>query len=125
MQVGVQREHVSEQLPTGIEMRRSKRVLLQLPTQVRWTPPGESAISENTITTVVNAHGALLSLATKVKIGARVFVRNLALGEDRECRVVRDGEKPHGKNEVGLEFVRADAKFWGLEFPPDNWKEAV
>ena len=103
-------------------MRRSKRVLLQLPIQVRWTPHGESAICENTVTSVVNAHGALVSLAMKLKIGARVFVRNLALGEDRECRVVRVGEKPHGKNEVGLEFMRADGKFWGLEFPPEDWK---
>jgi hypothetical protein len=123
--LGARPKRLSEQLPKGIELRRSKRLLLQLPIQVRWTPPGESVISEHTITTVVNAHGALVLLAMKVKIGARVFVRNLALGEYKECRVVRVGEKPHGKNEVGLEFMRADAKFWGLEFPPDDWKEVV
>jgi len=44
---------------------------------------------------------------------------------DRECRVVRVQEKPQGKSEVGVEFLRADAKFWGLEFPPDDWKKTV
>jgi hypothetical protein len=51
-------------------MRRSQRVLLRLPIQVRWTPPGETAISEETTTLVVNAHGALIVLAMKVKAGS-------------------------------------------------------
>jgi hypothetical protein len=110
------------QLTNGIDMRRSKRVLLRLAIQVRWTPPGDSAISEETTTLVVNAHGALISLAMKVKPGARIFVRNRAVADDKECRVVRIQEKREGKSEVGVEFLRSDAKFWGLEFPPDDWK---
>jgi hypothetical protein len=106
----------------GIEMRRSRRVLLRLPVQVRWTPAGETAITEDTTTLVVNAHGALLALAMKVKPGVRIFVRNRAIVEDKECRVVRVEQKHDGKSEVGVEFLRPDAKFWGLEFPPDDWK---
>ena len=37
-------------------------------------------------------------------------------------RVVRVQEKHEGKSEVGVEFLRPDAKFWRLEFPPDDWK---
>ena len=103
-------------------MRRSQRVLLHVPIQVRWIPQGDTAISEATFTLVVNAHGALILLAMKVKAGARVFVRNSAHAEDKECRVVRVQEKPEGKSEVGLEFLWSDPKFWGLEFPPDDWK---
>jgi PilZ domain len=113
---------MDEQLADRIEMRRSRRVLLRLPVQVRWTPAGETAITEDTTTLVVNAHGALLALAMKVKPGARIFVRNRAIVEDKECRVVRVGQKHDGKSEVGVEFLRPDAKFWGLEFPPDDWK---
>jgi PilZ domain len=115
---------VSEQLPNAIEMRRSQRVVLRLPIQVRWTPPGDTAITEETVTLVVNAHGALILLAMKVKAGARVFVRNSAATQDKECRVVRVQRKLEGKGEVGLEFLRPDPKFWGLEFPPDDWKKA-
>jgi len=44
------------------------------------------------------------------------------VAEDKECRVVRVQEKHDGRNEAGLEFLRPDAKFWRLEFPPDDWK---
>jgi PilZ domain len=113
---------MNDQLSNGIEMRRSKRVALRLPIQVRWTPPGDFAITEETTTLVVNAHGALISLAMKVKPGMRIFVRNRVVADDKECRVVRIQEKHEGKGEVGVEFLRPDAKFWGLEFPPDDWK---
>ena len=113
---------VSGTLSSGNEMRRSQRVLLRLPIQVRWTPPGEPAISEETTTLVVNAHGALIALAMKVKAGARIFVRNTVQAEDKECRVVRVSGRVDNKHEVGVEFLRPDAKFWGLEFPPDDWK---
>jgi len=113
---------MNDQLSNGIEMRRSKRVALRLPIQVRWTPPGDFAITEETTTLVVNAHGALISLAMKVKPGTRIFVRNRTVADDKECRVVRVQEKHEGKSEVGVEFLRPDAKFWGLEFPPDDWK---
>jgi hypothetical protein len=113
---------MNDQLTNGIEMRRSKRVVLRLPIQVRWTPPGDLAITEETTTLVVNAHGALISLAMKVKPGTRIFVRNRAVADDKECRIVRIQEKHEGKSEVGVEFLRPDAKFWGLEFPPDDWK---
>jgi len=116
---------VNEQAPSGIEMRRSQRVALRLPIHVRWTPQGDLAITEETVTLVVNAHGALIALAMKVKAGSRIFVRNSAVAGNKECRVVRVQEKPQGKSEVGVEFLRADAKFWGLEFPPDDWKKTV
>jgi len=73
---------MNDQLADGIEMRRSKRVLLRVAIQVRWTPAGDSAITEDTTTLVVNAHGALISLAMKVKPGARIFVRNRAIVEE-------------------------------------------
>ena len=80
---------MSEHIPNAIDMRRSQRVLLRVATQVRWTPPGETAITEDTVTLVVNAHGALILLAMKVKAGSRIFVRNSAVTQDKECRVVR------------------------------------
>lgn len=94
-------------------MRRSQPVVLQLGIQVRWTPPGEPVISESATTIVVNAHGVLLLLAMKVKAGARIFIRNVVTAQDKECRVVRVGDNKHGKSEVAVEFLGADAKFWG------------
>jgi len=103
-------------------MRRNKRLLLRVVIQVRWTPAGDSAITEDTTTLVVNAHRALISLVMKVRPGARIFARKRSIVEDKQCRVVRIQEKHEGKSEVGVEFLRPDAKFWRLEFPPDDWK---
>src|ERR1043166_5102859 len=50
---------MSEQTASGLEMRRSQRVVLRVAIQVRWTPAGDSAITEDTTTQVVNAHGAI------------------------------------------------------------------
>jgi hypothetical protein len=75
--------------------------------------PGEAAITEKTTTLVVNAHGALISLAMKVKPGTRIFVRNRAVADDKECRVLRIQEQHQGQNEVTVEFLRPDAKFPG------------
>jgi len=111
------------QPPGGTEMRRSQRVMLRLRIHVRWTPMGEPAISEDATTLVVNAHSALIVLAMRVKAGSRVFIRNPSSGQDKECRVVRVSERPEVKREIAVEFLRADAKFWGLEFPPDDWKK--
>jgi hypothetical protein len=104
-----------------MEMRRSQRVSIRIPVVARWTPPGQQVIAEETVTLVVNAHGALILLAMRVKPGSRIFLKNPAKGLDRECRVVRVQEKLQGKHEVGVEFLRPDPKFWGLEFPPDDW----
>jgi hypothetical protein len=114
---------VSHTTTNWAEMRRSQRVALRVAIQVRWTPPGDLAISEDTATLVVNAHGGLILLAMKVKAGARIFVRNLSSGKDKECRVVRVQEKSGTKSEVGVEFLRVDPKFWGLELPPDDWNQ--
>ena len=61
-------------------------------------------------------------MAMKAKPGARIFVRNRALAKDKACRVVRVQEKHDARNEAGLEFLRPDAKFRRLEFPPDDGK---
>jgi hypothetical protein len=114
---------MTTQPPNGIEMRRSQRVPLRLPIQVRWTPPGEAPLTESSTTLVVNAHGALVVLAMRVKVGTRIFIRNTASAQDKECRVVRVGEGHEVKREVAVEFMRADAKFWGVEFPPEDWKK--
>src|SRR5947207_13005926 len=89
-----------------IEMRRSQRVLLRLRIHVRWTPHRETAIIEDTTTLVVNAHGALIALEMTVKAGMRSFIRNPALADDTECRVVRVQETLGGQDEVGVECLR-------------------
>ena len=73
-------------------------------------------------TRVLNAHGALITLAADVRVGQKLILTNIATREEQECRVVHLGEKYGHKTEVGIEFVRAAPKFWAITFPPNDWR---
>ena len=113
---------MKEETRNPVELRRSQRVLLQVSIQVTWQPQGEQPIKEDTHTLVVNAHGALILLAMKVKAGQKMTIRNWAMPKEKECRVVHVRESLQPKKEVGIAFLQADANFWGIEFPPEDWK---
>jgi hypothetical protein len=74
---------------------------------------------------VVNADGALISLAMKVRPGQRLVLRNWSTAKEQDRRVVHMREKAIGKNEVGIAFPIAMPKFWGLTFPPADWTPSL
>lgn len=83
---------------------------------------GEPPLTEETTTVVVNAHGALVVLAMKVHPGQKLVIRNWGAGEDAECTVIHVRESQEPKKEVGIAFPHARPQFWGIEFPPADWK---
>jgi hypothetical protein len=107
------------QLDTG--RRRSMRVLLSVPIDVTGKTKDNQRFEEETRTLVVNAHGALISLAAKVIAGQQVNVNNRATQKSMECRVVYVGNPVAGKMQMGLEFVEPCPLFWQIDFPPDDW----
>jgi hypothetical protein len=106
---------------TPADKRRTQRVLLHIPILVRAQFEGDTPLTEETNTLVVNADGALISLAMRVKPGQRLVLRNWTTAKEQDCRVVHVREKPIGKNEVGIAFPCPMPKFWGLTFPPPDW----
>ena len=68
-------------------------------------PNGED-FSEDARTLVVNAHGALISLAAPVAAGQQVTVANKATRQSLECRIVYLGNAQGGKTQMGIEFVK-------------------
>jgi len=105
-----------------MDARRSQRILIQIQLLARWTPEGEQPITEETATIAVNAHGALITLALRVKPGNKIVIRNWGTAKEREFRVVHIRQKPGTKSEVGIAMDAPNAAFWGVEFPPDDWK---
>jgi hypothetical protein len=77
--------------------------------------------SEDTRTLVVNAHGALIALATPVVAGQNILVANKATRNTMDCRIVYLGNSQDGKTQMGIEFTKAVATFWQIDFPPDDW----
>jgi c-di-GMP-binding flagellar brake protein YcgR len=101
--------------------RRSMRVLLSVPIRVQGKTTANEDFEEQTRTLVVNAHGALISMATAVAVSQIVTVSNKATNQSRECRVVHVGAPLAGKTQLGLEFIQPSPSFWQIDFPPDDW----
>jgi hypothetical protein len=101
--------------------RRSMRVLLSVPIHVRGKNAENKAFTEETRTLVVNAHGALISLAARVVADQSIIVENKATNQILECRVVYLGNSQAGKTQMGIEFSKPSTRFWQIDFPPDDW----
>jgi hypothetical protein len=80
------------------------RVLLSVPISVRGKTVQNRDFDEETRTLVVNAHGALISLAAPVVAKQRIFVSNNATQQTQECRIVY------------LETHRREKRRWVLSF---------
>ena len=110
---------------SSADNRRTQRILLRVPILVRAQFAGDQPITEETHTLVVNADGALIALAMKVRAGQRIVLRNWATAKEQECRVVHVREMPMGKNEVGISFPYPMPIFWNVDFPPPDWKPFI
>jgi hypothetical protein len=97
------------------------RVLLSVPILVSGKDSKQQDFHEETRTLVVNAHGALISLAAPVVAGQQITISNKATQEQRECRIVYLGTPNAGKVQMGIEFVKPSPSFWHIDFPPDDW----
>jgi len=106
-------------LDTG--RRRSMRVLLSVPIHASGKDRKGRQFDEETRTLVVNAHGALISLASAVIAGQQITVANHATEQTCDCRVVYLGSAASGKIQMGIEFLKPSPKFWQIDFPPDDW----
>jgi len=99
--------------------RRSRRVLLSVPVTVSCEdPPG--VFTEKTQTLVVNAHGALITLAAKVTQGQTLLISDSSAAS-RSCHVVYVGPTVDGRTQFGVEFNEPAPNFWHITFPPDDW----
>jgi hypothetical protein len=102
--------------------RRSMRVLLSVTVLVQGTSQEEQNFEEETNTLVVNAHGALISLAAPVAPGQLLMITNTTTQESLACTVVYVGNMEGGKAQIGVEFVIPSAEFWRISFPPEDWE---
>jgi hypothetical protein len=104
----------------GADQRRSRRIRTRIRVAVRFQD--KTSLPEQTHTITVNAHGALILLATPVSVDQFVVLENPKLGQEILCRITTLGPNFMGKAQVALEFIKPSPGFWGLEFPPDDWE---
>jgi hypothetical protein len=97
------------------------RVLLSVPILVTGKLPGGQEFHEDTLTLVVNAHGALIALNAGVITDQLITVANKSTQQSLDCRIVYLGRAQGGKTQMGIEFLRPSPSFWQIDFPPEDW----
>jgi len=102
--------------------RRSSRVFARMHVRAAGRDNRGHKFTKQGETIVINAHGALLYLDIEIDMGAPVTLRSPATEEDQESRVVYIGGASDRGLRLGLEFVSPAPHFWGIEFPPTDWK---
>jgi hypothetical protein len=100
------------------ERRRSQRVLQVVPLVIRGEHEGKKVFWEDTFTSDVSTHGALMILAAKVSIGQRLVLMNPQTWQEEDAKVARLGTSDGTRTQVGVEFVRTASDFWPVCAPP-------
>ncbi len=117
-------ENVQNQSKDPRKRRRSRRVRARIRVVVRMQARHRESVSEETDALVVNAHGGLVLLGAMVTKDQFVTIVNLKTREELLARVTNVGQRFMGKAQVGIEFIRPDADFWGISPQPTDWKAA-
>lgn len=98
--------------------RRSARILLRIPIEVKGTGTDGKPFQETTYTLAVNRHGARIALKNGVQPAAQVSVTNLQNRVTCPFRVVGRVTKSLGEGpEWGVECLEPERNFWGIFFP--------
>jgi hypothetical protein len=115
---------VAKEPPRSAANRRSSRVSIDMPVEILGQNADGRMFREETRTTVVNAHGALIVLPLAAEIKPSVLLINKKTNMEVQCRVVYRKEVEKGKAMVGIEFISPQPRFWGIAFPPEDWNNA-
>jgi hypothetical protein len=96
-------------------------MILDVPLLVRGENEDKQPFEENALALIVNAHGALVILESRVAIGQKVVLTNVKSGHEREGEVAFVGPAYAGLTRLGIQFNRPAPEFWSLNSPPADW----
>jgi hypothetical protein len=102
------------------ERRRAARIPLTVPVFVYGHGPRNEPFHEETTSLVVNSHGALLILSSKVKRGQQLWLTNPATRHEQACHVVHTAKKVRRRSEVAIAFTEPAPAFWIPAETPDS-----
>jgi hypothetical protein len=100
------------------DRRRSQRSLQFVPLVVRGESVGDRIFWEDTLTTNISAHGALVILAAKVGVGQKLVLMNPKSWQEQNVCVTRLGTFDGKRTQVAVEFAQAAPDFWPDGAPP-------
>lgn len=103
----------------GSDKRRSDRLMLTVPLQVRGADPKGAEFKENMRTITLNRHGARIMSPRLLASGQTIHITNLVSHREAKFRVVGP-LSPHSEKggEWGVECIDGQENIWGIKFPP-------
>ena len=104
---------------TGVGLRRTERIMLEIPIRVFSFGGVSGDFTEDTRTLMVNRDGALIILKHRVTPEETIRIINLENFREDDFRVVglsrQEGE---GNAEWGVESLDKNRSLWEIDFPP-------
>ncbi len=98
--------------------RRSPRMLWRAPVAAMWTNREGGNCQAVGESEVVNAHGALLRLPTRMVPQDNVEIMHMRTREIQPARIVWREPIPGGREvRVGVELAQPSENFWGVRVP--------
>lgn len=106
--------------------RRSTRIDFITPVILAGRDASGQTFHEETVTAVVNLHGARVRTAHQVMVGMIVTVQNPGTGQGGKAICVEVYEPPEGQtvHEIGIQLVQP-GNIWGVENPPPDWENVA
>jgi hypothetical protein len=108
-------------LLSGSDRRRSQRVVLRIPVTLKMVVAGKNVMA-NAATVSVNHHGAMLVCTRSFAADTTFELQNERTGQKMNCRVTRTPIENSDGFLIPVEFVTPSPSFWGISFPPPDWK---
>lgn len=100
------------------DRRRSTRVLLVMPVEVKWVAKDGLVVQEQAETEVVSQHGAMLRMKARLAPGTQVELRRPSAHQAAKAKIVGVGNpSPDGLARVAVEMTVPSDAFWGVSFP--------
>jgi hypothetical protein len=100
-----------------------QRVTLRIRAKVHVALQGkESTIDATTVT--VTSQGAFVVMEQSLPPETRVVLEHGQTRERIECRITKQGRQMPDGFHVPIEFDAPAPKFWGIVFPPADWRPA-
>jgi hypothetical protein len=108
-------------MPAQENRRRSERVMLRMGVLVVAEDEERKQIQVEAETQVVNAHGGLLKMKQRLRVGQSFLLHNPRSRQEMSCRVSRIEDEEMAFCRVAFEFDRPGPYFWPIVFPPADW----
>jgi hypothetical protein len=101
--------------------RRSTRLLFQIPVVVQILEENRNVVSSLGKSIQINVNGALLAVPMALSIGQSLLLIHSKTAKEIQCVVRSVHLDELGMNHVAVEFETASPRFWGVNFPPEDW----